>query len=199
MYSMSFVSSRLESMASRIRSGDRLEGKTFQDHDIMVTPFPSAWEDSIKSMRMTFEDAQDRLSVFERFERPFVFDHLPTPLSGKLKMMIEALDERGEVLPGSGEQFGFEVESPDVVAEEVSDQEVSDQEDTPQAAQALLTSSDEPAAGTGPALLAEPAPLATAALIAPESFTTLRIEAEDLSDDDGDGNASSIVGPVSRW
>ncbi|MHC9034942.1 delta endotoxin C-terminal domain-containing protein, partial [Cobetia marina] len=148
---------------------------------------------------MTFEDAQDRLSVFERFERPFVFDHLPTPLSGKLKMMIEALDERGEVLPGSGEQFGFEVESPDVVAEEVSDQEVSDQEvsdqeDTPQAAQALLTSSDEPAAGTGPALHAEPAPLATAALIAPESFTTLRIEAEDLSDDDGDGNASSIGG-----
>ncbi|MEL0618775.1 hypothetical protein V6243_18345, partial [Cobetia marina] len=60
--------------------GDRLLGMKFQDHEIRVTPFPSAWGDSIKSIGMTFEDAQDRLSVFERFVRRFVFDHLPTPL-----------------------------------------------------------------------------------------------------------------------
>ena len=148
MYSMSFVSSRLESMASRIRSGDRLEGKTFQDHEIMVTPFPSAWGDSIKSMRMTFEDAQDRLSVFERFERPFVFDHLPAPMSGKLKMMIEALDAAGEVLPGSGEQFGFEIEAPDVVVEEVSElggTPQADPQDAPPAdpGEALTLQSDD--------------------------------------------------------
>ncbi|MFP3595067.1 hypothetical protein, partial [Chryseobacterium sp. SIMBA_038] len=65
------------------------------------------------------------------------------------------------------------LQSDDVIGEPIA------QEDP--LAQALLASDDEPAAGAEPALLAEPAPLATAALIAPESFATLRIEAEDLT------------------
>ncbi|MED5295755.1 MAG: hypothetical protein VYD49_09540, partial [Pseudomonadota bacterium] len=49
---------------------------------------------------MTWEDASGARSVFEKFERPFVFEQLPTPPIGKLGMMIEALDARGALLPG---------------------------------------------------------------------------------------------------
>ncbi|MDN3523649.1 carbohydrate-binding protein [Halomonas sabkhae] len=119
---------------------------------------------------MTLEDEHHHQSVFERFERPFVFGDLPTPGPGRLKMWLEAMDEAGRTMPGSRQDFDFSVAPP--IAEE--------------------TPMDDPAPAA--ALLADTAdaPQMAAAAIAPSDFTTIRIEAEDQ--DDSDGNSASIGG-----
>ena len=197
---MSFVSNRLGSHAGRINNGDTLEGNIFQNHGISVTPLPSPWEDSIKAMRMTLEDARGEVSVFERFERPFVFDHLPAPKPGKLKMLLEALDERGAVLPGSEQGLGVDVSAPTEDDGAEPEPHAAPSNDVPsevvvQDAPSAPASSSDPAAAAPVALAAAaPAPFVAAAAIAADTFTTIRIEAEDLTDDDDDGAFASLSG-----
>ncbi|GED21755.1 carbohydrate-binding protein [Halomonas halmophila] len=119
---------------------------------------------------MTLEDEHHHQSVFERFERPFVFGDLPTPGPGKLKMWLEAMDEAGRTMPGSRQDFDFSVAPP--IAEETP------MDDSAPAA-ALLADTED-------------APQMAAAAIAPSDFATIRIEAEDQ--DDTDGNSATIGG-----
>lgn len=100
MFSMSFVGRGRKSFQKRLEDKAHFLNKDFELHDVVVAPHPGRWQEAVAAVRMTWEDASGARSVFEKFERPFVFEQLPTPPIGKLGMMIEALDARGALLPG---------------------------------------------------------------------------------------------------
>ncbi len=173
MFSMSFVSGQAKSLLGAVHEGGRWGRDTFQGHQLHVEPHPSPWESSIKAMRMAWEDARNEVSVFESFERPFVFENLPTPALGRLKMRLEAMDEWGQVLPHSNMSIDL-----DVVPE----------------SEGIAEAASEPFAAT----LAEEPILAQAdegvfaQAILVDTFTPIRIQAED--DDASDGASAVISG-----
>ncbi|QPL45858.1 carbohydrate-binding protein [Halomonas sp. A40-4] len=182
---MSFVSGQAKSLLGSVREGGRWGRDTFQDHHLHVVPHPSPWESSIKSMRMAWEDARNEMSVFESFERPFVFENLPSPALGRLKMRLEAMDEFGRVLPNAEMNIELDV---------VPENEVADPAASGRAAAAsepvdtTLTSlaADEPLPAP-----ADDGPFMAQAILA-DTFTPIRIQAEDS--DASDGASASIAG-----
>ncbi|BBI48169.1 hypothetical protein HORIV_05900 [Vreelandella olivaria] len=106
---MSFVSGQAKSLLGTVHEGGRWGRDTFHDHQLHVVPHPSPWESSIQAIRLAWEDARNEISVFESFERPFVFENLPIPALGRLKMRIEAMDESGSVLPNSDMTIDLDV------------------------------------------------------------------------------------------
>lgn len=121
MFSMSFVSRGQKSFQKRLADKAEFRTKDFEMHDLVVAPHPGQWRDAVEAVRMTWKDASGAQSVFERFERPFVFDHLPTPQPGKLAMVIDALDGQGQALGGLRAAFDVLIED----AEAASDEEVA--------------------------------------------------------------------------
>lgn len=79
MFFMSFVSRGQKSVQKRLADRTECLTKDFEIHDLVVAPHPGQWRDAVDAVRMTWRDASGAQSVFERFERPFVFDQLPTP------------------------------------------------------------------------------------------------------------------------
>nr|WP_290984119.1 carbohydrate-binding protein [Halomonas sp.] len=168
MYSMSFFAGQANTLQGfiSINEGDRFGTDAFHDNQLHVTPYASAWESSIHSLRMVWEDGRNEISTFESFEHPFVFDDLPTPALGMLRLRLEALDASGQVLPGSDMDIQL------VVAAE------SDPIEQPAAETVLLQVDESPMA---------------ALAVTPDSFSPLRIQAEDA--DASDGAWGVISGP----
>ncbi|WP_386081905.1 carbohydrate-binding protein [Vreelandella sp. F11] len=181
MFSMSFVSGQAKSLLGTVHEGGRWGRDTFHDHQLHVVPHPSPWESSIQAIRLAWEDARNEVSVFESFERPFVFENLPMPALGRLKMRLEAMDEFGNVLPSSDMTIDL-----DVVPESDTSQET------------LPESREEASLETKSAALVDDLMLpqadggfAVQAVIA-DTFTPIRIQAEDA--DDSDGISAVITG-----
>lgn len=149
-------------------------------------------------MRMAWEDARNETSVFESFERPFVFENLPSPALGRLKMRLEAMDEFGRVLPNAEMNIDLDV----VPENDAADPAVSDRSAAAasEPVDTTLTSlaADEPL----PALTDE-GPFMAQAILA-DTFTPIRIQAEGGDADDGtsaviSGNGINVVDdPVSQ-
>ncbi|MGM0858281.1 MAG: carbohydrate-binding protein [Pseudomonadota bacterium] len=149
-------------------------------------------------MRMAWEDARNETSVFESFERPFVFENLPSPALGRLKMRLEAMDEFGRVLPNAEMSIDLDV----VPENDAADPAVSDRSAAAasEPVDTTLTSlaADEPL----PALTDE-GPFMAQAILA-DTFTPIRIQAEGGDADDGtsaviSGNGINVVDdPVSQ-
>jgi hypothetical protein len=174
MFSMSFVSGQAKSLLGTVHEGGRWGRDTFHDHHLHVVPSPSSWESSIKAMRMTWEDARKEISVFESFERPFVFENLPTPALGRLKMRLEAMDEFGSMLPSLGMTIDL-----DVVPESDTSQET-----LPESREEAPFESKSAALVDEPILPQADDGFAVQAVIA-DTFTPIRIQAEDADDSDG--------------
>lgn len=161
----------------------RLGRDAFHDNQLHVVPHPSSWDSSIKSIRMAWQDARNETSVFESFERPFVFENLPTPTLGKLKMQLEAMDERGRVLPDSDMNIELDVVA-DMDSKTVRSESVEPSAADPGITAPISLEADEPAQ-------VDESPLMALA-VSPSTFTTLRIQAEDT--DESDGNSAVISG-----
>ncbi|UZH10620.1 MULTISPECIES: carbohydrate-binding protein [unclassified Halomonas] len=181
MFSMSFVSGQAKSLLGTVHEGGRWGRDTFHDHQLHVVPHPSPWESSIKAIRLAWEDARNEVSVFESFERPFVFENLPMPALGRLKMRIEAMDESGSVLPNSGMTIDL-----DVVPESDTSQET-----LPEPREEASLETKSAALVDDPMLPQADSGFAVQALIA-DTFTPIRIQAEDA--DDSDGVSAVIAG-----
>ncbi|MGP9633681.1 carbohydrate-binding protein [Halomonas sp. AOP43-A1-21] len=167
MYSMSFFASQANTLLSSINEGDRFGRDTFHDNQLHVTPYASPWEPSIHSLRMIWEDGRNEISTFESVERPFVFDDLPTPALGMLKLRLEALDASGQVLPGSNMDLELDVAPESEPIEQAT-------------YETILLQADE-------------APVAALA-VTPDTFSPLRIQAEDADASDGAWAATSGPG-----
>ncbi|MGP8290778.1 carbohydrate-binding protein [Vreelandella zhanjiangensis] len=166
MYSMSFFSGQANTLLSSINEGDRFGRDTFHDNQLHVTPYASSWESSIHSLRMVWEDGRNEISTFESVERPFVFEDLPTPALGMLKLRLEALDASGQVLSGSDMDIAVDVAAESEPIEQA-------------ASETMLLQADE-------------SPMAALA-VTPDTFSPLRIQAEDA--DASDGAWAAISGP----
>ena len=118
MFSMSFVSRGQKSFQKRLADKAEFRTKDFEMHDLVVAPHPGQWRDAVEAVRMTWKDASGAQSVFERFERPFVFDHLPTPQPGKLAMVIDALDGQGQALGGLRAAFDVLIEDAEAASDD---------------------------------------------------------------------------------
>ncbi|MDQ7734296.1 carbohydrate-binding protein [Halomonas sp. SpR1] len=181
MFSMSFVSGQAKSLLGTVHEGGRWGRDTFHDHQLHVVPHPSPWESSIKAIRLAWEDARNEISVFESFERPFVFENLPMPALGRLKMRIEAMDESGSVLPNSSMTIDL-----DVVPESDTSQET-----LPESREEASLETKSAALVDDPVLPQADDGFAVQAVIA-DTFTPIRIQAEDA--DDSDGVSAVIAG-----
>ncbi|MGP9576061.1 carbohydrate-binding protein [Halomonas sp. AOP42-D2-25] len=163
---MSFFSGQAKSLLGSVSEGDRWGVDAFNDNQLHVMLSPSPWESSANTLRMAWQDARNETSIFESFERPFVFENLPPPALGRLKLRLEAMDELGRTLPGS--DMDIEI---DVIPESDSAEATS--------LEAVLP-------------LTEDSPLMALA-VTPDTFTPLRIQAEDT--DVSDGASAAISGP----
>ncbi|MCA1773956.1 MAG: hypothetical protein LC677_15650, partial [Halomonas sp.] len=182
---MSFFSNQAKSLLGSVREGGRWGRDTFSDNQLHVMPSPSPWESSIKSMRLAWEDARNETSVFESFERPFIFEKLPMPALGRLKMRLEAMDERGRLIPDSDMAVELDVVSGNET--DTADVEPVDPP-TSEPGIAALTSLEADETGLPQA---DDSPLMALAVVA-DTFTPIRIQAE--AGDAGDGPSAAISG-----
>lgn len=223
MYSIALVGrDQSKTLHKLLQAGDSVYRGMLEKYDLSVVPHPGEWAQSIAAIELQWPDAMGSISSFEAAQYPFVFEELPAPPLGALKAVVKAFDEHGVVLGELSSALVFEVvsESEETVEDGASvgvlvdgsvSANIKQHDRTPDGGESHPGMVKAEAAGSravdhvpGNVQSASPMaaplvrdadslPLAAAAQVTADTFSPIRIQAED--NDAGDGAYATVIGP----